>query len=208
MIDSLWRRPYQKRFVSPLLKVLVDAGVSPNTLTFAALVAGIAVIPMLAWGSVGAAIVLLLLSGYLDTLDGSLARATKRSTAAGAVFDIVSDRIVEFAVVMALYSVDTGTRALGCLLMLGSILVCITSFLVVGIFSANEGEKSFHYDPGLMERTEAFLFFGLMILLPGLFPWLAIAFSFLVALTALIRVCAFLKREAAAKTSLPDIEGT
>lgn len=69
------------------------------------------------------------------------------------------DRVVEFVVVLALWFVAPQQRGLWCLLMLGSMLLCITSFLVVGIFSENQSQKSFHYSSGLMERAEAFSFF-------------------------------------------------
>lgn len=79
--------------------------------------------------------------------------------------------------------------------MLSSVLLCITSFLVVGIFSQNTTEKSFYYSPGLIERFEAFLFFSLMMFLPGIFSYLAYAFSGLVLMTALIRMAQFLRKE-------------
>ena len=67
----------------------------------------------------------------------------------------------------------------------------MTSFLVVGIFSENKSQKGFHYSPGLMERPEAFLFFAMMMLLPTLFSALALLFTFLVFLTAGLRVLEF-----------------
>ena len=72
--------------------------------------------------------------------------------------------------------------------MLGSVLICITSFLVVAIVSDNQSEKSFYYSPGLMERAEAFIFFILMIWLPQYFSFLSMSFIILVSYTALKRV--------------------
>lgn len=107
------------------------------------------------------------------------------------------DRIVEFSAVLALYLFDPQHRATLTILMLGSILLCITSFLVVGIFSNNTSQKSFYYSPGIMERAEAFLFFIVMTLFPDYFNFLAAVFCFLVCLTALIRLFEF-KRSAQA----------
>ena len=78
--------------------------------------------------------------------------------------------------------------------MLGSMLLCITSFLVVGIFVANDSHKSFHYNPGIMERAEAFIFFIAMMLWPSAFVGLAMLFSLLVTLTAIIRLTQFYKQ--------------
>ncbi|WBV63947.1 CDP-alcohol phosphatidyltransferase family protein [Legionella pneumophila 130b] len=104
------------------------------------------------------AISLLLLSGYCDTLDGTIARLTNHSSDWGSVLDIMTDRVVEVGVVFALWAINPNERGLGSLLMMASILLCITSFLVVGIFKTNDSEKSFHYSPGLIERAEAFVF--------------------------------------------------
>ena len=135
---------------------------------------------------------LLLLSGYFDTLDGSFARYTNNTTAIGSACDILADRIVEFVIVLGFYLLDP-TRAIFCILMLGSILICVTSFLVVGIFTENNSQKNFHYSPGLMERSEAFIFFAFMILFPTFFYPLAGLFTLLVLWTGLYRIKQFAK---------------
>jgi phosphatidylglycerophosphate synthase len=137
------------------------------------------------------AVLCLALSGFLDTLDGSIARHTQRASPKGAALDIISDRVVEFVIILSLFLIDPASRALPSLFMLGSVLICITSFLIVGIFTQNESQKSFHYSPGLMERAEAFIFFAAMILFPLAFPVLSALFSLLVAITALIHIFQF-----------------
>jgi len=191
MIDSYFRTAYQRYFIDPITAKLCTTSVSPNTLTACALFSGLAILPMLYLGYNILALALLLCSGYCDTLDGSLARLLKRSTPLGAAFDIISDRVVEFIIILSLYLVDPEMRALYCLSMLGSVMLCVTSFLVVGVFTHNTSQKSFHYSPGLIERSEAFLFFALMIALPAYFSLLAILFSALVSITTLIRISEF-----------------
>ena len=109
----------------------------------------------------------------------------------GAILDITCDRCVEFSIILGLYLVDPTSRPFLSFMMLGSVLVCVTTFLVVALFTPNESEKGFHYSPGLIERAEAFLFFGLMILFPPLFTPLAALFSILVFLTGLLRIRQF-----------------
>jgi archaetidylinositol phosphate synthase len=194
MIETYLRGPYQYYFVDPLASFLVRKSTRPVLITFGALLAGIAATPFIAWEYAYAATFLILLSGYFDTLDGTIARTSGQTSPQGAVLDIVSDRIVEFAIVLGLFLADPLSRGLACILMLGSILLCITSFLVVGIFSENKGEKSFHYSPGFMERAEAFTFFILMILFPTSFFILAALFTTLVTLTAIVRISQFLQQ--------------
>lgn len=191
MIDSKYSTKYKRWIVHPLIHLKVMQKVHPNVLTFGALFTGVLILPMLAFEKSLMAFLLLLTTGLLDTLDGSLARLTQLISPKGAVLDIVSDRMVESAIVLGLYFVEPSARGLPVILMLTSILICVTSFLVVGIFTENQSEKSFHYSPGLMERAEAFIFFGIMILFPISFIPLAYLFSFCVFFTGLIRVIQF-----------------
>lgn len=192
MIDSYFRTKYQTVLVEPLIPTLSQWKLSPNAYTLMALFFGICSAPLLYFQQSILAFVFLLISGYLDTLDGSIARAKGISSNKGAMLDIVSDRVVEASIIIGLYLVNPEARGLISLLMLASTLICVTTFLVVGIFSANNGEKSFHYHPGIMERTEAFIFFSLMILFPSSFFLLGPLFTVLVSVTALRRTKEFI----------------
>ncbi len=190
MIEHHLRQPYQRILVDPLANFLKHS-VSPNQITVLSGFLGVLVLPAMMLHQEYIAIVLLLLSGFLDTLDGTLARLKQNSSNWGSVLDIMTDRVVEFVVVFSLYAVAPQQRGVGALLMLGSMLLCITSFLVVGIFTMNDSQKSFHYSPGLMERAEAFLFFIAMMLWPNTFVFFALLFAFLVTVTAIIRLVQF-----------------
>jgi len=195
MIDTYFREKYQTLCVEPFLKVKLTQRFHPHILTCLACITGLVSALLISHFSF-LAVFFLALSGYLDTLDGSLARSLQISSPQGAALDIISDRIVEFAILLGLFSFAPHLRALPCLLMLGSILICITSFLVVGIFTTNSSEKGFFYSPGLIERSEAFIFFSLMIAMPAYFMLLAYLFSGLVFLTAALRMAQFLKKHA------------
>lgn len=190
MIEQSLRTPYQRYLADPIA-ARIQGRMSPQQMTLLSFFSGVLVLPVLLFGWVSLAITCLLISGVADTLDGTLARALSQSSPWGSVLDITSDRMVEFTVILALWGVSPDTRSLACLLMLGSVLMCVTSFLVVGIFSQNVGDKSFHYSPGLMERAETFFFFILMMLLPTYFKLLSGIFTLLVCLTAILRLNAF-----------------
>ncbi|MCR9191128.1 MAG: CDP-alcohol phosphatidyltransferase family protein [Gammaproteobacteria bacterium] len=190
MIEQHVRRYYQTIFVDAVAAFLVHR-IKPNTMTWIAGLWGILVIPALLFNQVSLTIAVLLISGYCDTLDGTLARMSQHTTRWGTVLDITMDRVVEFSVVLALYLVAPLHHGLWCFLMLGSMLLCVTSFLVVGIFMENDTDKSFHYSPGIMERPEAFAFFIAMMLWPSAFVYLAVTFTLLVTATALIRLYQF-----------------
>lgn len=190
MLEQSLRPYYQQLFIDPLAKLL-QYKVKPYQVTLLSVVLGVLVFPALLGGFIYLAIALLLASGVADTLDGTIARMTEQASDWGSVIDIMADRLVEFIVILALWAVAPNERSLACLFMLGSSLLCITSFLVVGIFSQNSSEKSFHYSPGIIERAEAFIFFISMMLLPNLFIPLALLFTILVLITAILRLKEF-----------------
>ncbi len=91
------REEYQS-FMMPFGKSLGRLGVTPNTITtfsfLLSCLAGAAYAmssPLL--GALG-----LLASGFVDMLDGAVARATGKTTRFGAVYDHVLDRYAEFAI--------------------------------------------------------------------------------------------------------------
>lgn len=193
MLERLCRDAYEKYLIAPLLKIPAIHRCNPMHITTAACLIGISIAPLLYFGHTTAALLALLISGFLDTLDGSLSRYQNSNCALGAVWDIVCDRAVEFSVIFGLFLIDSENRALCTIGMLGSILLCISSFLVVGIFSEDKADKkkSFYYSPGIIERAEAFLFWIVMITVPKSYILLSWTFVFLVLLTTLIRLCQF-----------------
>ena len=194
MIDTQCRAYFQKMVFDPVTKILIRSNLQPIHLTCLALIAGLLVPIFTVTQRPILALVFLALSGSLDILDGSLARKSSTSSNQGAVLDIFFDRIVEVSIITGFYIRDVQHHGLFCFAMLASILLCICSFLVVGIFEKNQSEKSFHYSTGLIERTEAFLFFALMILLPDKLPLLAVVFALLVTYTAIRRISQFIQR--------------
>ena len=192
MIDTYARHWYQKILVDPVAKVL-EKKLAPNVITLFACLFGILSAGFIACRMPWIATILLLISGYLDTLDGSIARRKQSVSDKGCALDIFCDRTVEAAIIFGLFYFNPYTRAIPSMCMALSVLLCITSFLVVGIFNQNDSKKSFFYSVGIMERTEAFIFFILMVLIPSWFSLFAYIFSLLVLITALIRIVQFVK---------------
>jgi phosphatidylglycerophosphate synthase len=154
------------------------------------------IIPALVFNETLIACALLLVSGYLDALDGTVARLKPKNTRVGSMLDIVGDRIVEFSVILGLYLIDPIDRGITSILMLSSILICVTSFVIVNMLSRGT-RKAAHYSPGLIERFEAFAFFFAMILFPEAFNTLGTILSILIFFTALVRVAEFCRKQVA-----------
>ena len=165
----------------------------PYHITFLALSTGVIGALLIALGVKWVALTMIIFSGYLDVLDGPFARATGQVSNSGCVCDIVSDRVVEAAIIIGFY-VRFGHGILS-LFMLSATLICVTSFLVVSMFLERDGEMSFTYSPGIIQRAEAFCFFSAMLIFEkwqAQFGWL---FVILVCLTVVVRLRQFIKKE-------------
>ncbi|MGB6779303.1 MAG: CDP-alcohol phosphatidyltransferase family protein [Planococcus citreus] len=140
------------------------------------------------------ALIALWLSGFLDVVDGTMARKTKPSPW-GTLLDISFDRLVEISVILGLaFRFPDSMWAL--LLLSASIIVAMTVFLTVGALSEKQGMKSFYYQAGLAERTEGFILFTLMIVFS---PYLTVITLLFIA----IQIFTIFQRMAEAKRILP-----
>ncbi len=193
MLDSQFRSPFQAIFFHPLAKLLTRLGLRPNQITIAAIVFGLIAASALALDHRILALAMLALSGILDAVDGTMARLLKQSSDRGCVLDIFGDRLVEVFIVVGLYWHEPSSRGWSTLLLLASFYLCVTSFLLSGIFEKNHSHKSFHYSPGIIERGETFVFFFVVIIFDDIFNYAAPVFASLVILTSLIRLTELIK---------------
>src|SRR5437868_993312 len=117
MIEEYCRHHYQKVLVDPIANCL-SSQIKPDQITWLSGLFGMLVLPALLFHHVMLAITLLLLSGYCDNLDGTMARIHNNSSHWGSVLDITIDRLVEWIVVFALWCLEPNERGIWCLLML------------------------------------------------------------------------------------------
>ena len=182
---------YGRRFFDPLIKgaadILIKGGFQPDQVTFTAFLTGLAAALMIIPDRAILSVTLLWISGFLDAVDGAVARKTGQSSPWGTVLDITCDRVVEVALILCLAFKDHATWPV-MMILLSGIIFSMTIFLTVGALSKKASEKSFYYQAGLAERTEGFLFFSMMILFPVIRTPLTLVFSLMIFLTGLQRL--------------------
>lgn len=204
MLEQLCRASFQQIFVDDVARTLHRCFpyVTPTQYTTFGAIVGVISACFIGAYDRPMACGLLLLSGYVDVLDGTIARISNQCTKLGCAMDIFCDRVVEAAVVCGFYAADPVGRGWYCLCMMGSILLCVTSFLLAAVFPIQEQtkqsnsqapKKTFHYSGGIIERAEAFGFFLFMIVFPEWFSQLSIIFSCLTMLTTAIRMKEFIQ---------------
>lgn len=184
MLDTHARRYIQPSIYMTALWFL-KKGFSANQVTVISLFIGVGASIFYVFGYPIIGVLVLWLSGFLDAVDGTMARHTKTSPF-GTVMDVTFDRIVEIGIILAIAYVHT--EMLWPLLLLSlSIIVSMTIFLVVGTVSEKIGIKSFYYQAGLAERTEGFLLFSLMMIFPQFLLWTTLLFFVIESFTGVQR---------------------
>lgn len=176
---------YGSRYVQPIIERganrLLKWNFTPNEVTILGGIiggsTGIFIYNDMHW----TAVILLWLSGLFDVLDGTMARKSK-TTGFGTVLDLVLDRFVELSVVIALALRYPEYMPIF-LILIGSFVIAMTLFLAVGASSSRRSEKTFYYQPGIIERTECFILFTLMILFPNWVGVIALIFLVLEVMT-------------------------
>jgi archaetidylinositol phosphate synthase len=182
---------HARKWVQPVIgytaKKLLNCGMTANQATWTAFVIGATTGLFIYLNMPIAAVLLMWISGYLDAVDGSMARMNKQTSPWGTLLDITLDRIVELSVIIGLAALYPDARFL-LLLLTASIVFSMTIFLTVGALTEKKGMKSFYYQAGLAERTEGFILFTLMILLPNWLLWTTALFLIVEMFTGLQRM--------------------
>lgn len=179
---------HARKYVNPIIELGAEflLKLTPNNVTILALLLGVSTSIFLYFDMQIIAVTLLWISGYLDAVDGAMARRSNSSSSFGTLLDIVSDRIVEVSIVLVLGLKFVDVRY-NLIVLTVCILMSMTIFLTVGALSEKKGVKSFYYQAGVAERSEGFIFFSLMILIPSYLGIITNIFSILIIITAIQR---------------------
>ena len=194
MLDSvLSATPDIRNLQSRIARLLFRVGISANVATILALLAGIGSGIAFARDAVMLGLLALAVSAGFDAIDGTIARECSAPSVLGGVFDLTADRVVEIFVIVGIAWRDPALY-FPALVLVGSWYVNITVFLAVGAALERRGPKLIDYPPGILERTEAIIFFAVLAIVEAtaiirpLGPILAYAMTVLEVLTGAQRL--------------------
>jgi phosphatidylglycerophosphate synthase len=143
-----------RRLELPLTRIARSVPVAPNTLTIAGFVLTLCACAVLAF-SLRVGGILILLTSFLDMLDGAVARARGMETPFGAFLDSVLDRYADAGMLLAVaWNMFMQENAVGMSL---SLLMLVGASLVSYTRARAEG-LGVSCTQGLMERPERILF--------------------------------------------------
>ncbi|MGO1042745.1 CDP-alcohol phosphatidyltransferase family protein [Clostridioides difficile] len=186
MLDTHARK-YVEPFISKGAKFFLKLKLTPNNVTIIALIVGISTSLFIYLDMRVLAIITLWVSGYLDAVDGDMARSSNKTSLFGTLMDITFDRIVEISMILV-FGLKMIDVRLNLMILLSSILMSMTIFLTVGALTDKKCMKSFYYQAGVAERSEGFILFTLMILFQSYIGMIANLFSIVVLFTAVQRL--------------------
>ncbi len=192
MIEAHLRTHSQSVFNS--IASLLIPHVRASIITLCAFFMGIGASFAIALNYLLLGLVVLWFSGLLDVLDGTVARLSQTASKIGAYCDLISDRMVESAVILAL-SISHPEHQVAYVLFLAAVLLHFSTFVVAGALFPNHGKKSMHYEHSIIERAEAFIIFSCLLLWPIYISTLLIPFSLLIFGDGALRFIKVLRHE-------------
>lgn len=193
MLDAAIR-PHIDKPLAVVAKRAVALGVSANAVTVLGFALGIGAAALVAAQFYWAALAVLLISRFLDGLDGAIARQTKL-TDLGGYLDITLDFIVYASVVFAFALADPARNALAAAFLTTSFMAPAATFLAYAIFAQKRGittdirgAKSLYYLGGLTEGFETILTLCLMCAFPDWFAVIAVVYGVMCWITGGTRI--------------------
>ena len=187
MFDGYWREAVE-RSVDPLGARLHRAGLSANTLTIIGVVAGSAAAACIGAGRLRVGLVLLLVAGLGDLLDGPVAKAAGPTSIRGAFFDSTADRVTDTVVMGGvtwyLIAEDRGFVAmLPVAIMAASWLISYQRAKAESLGLSAKG--------GIMERAERVVALSLGLAIPDLLTavlWVMLGLTLVTATQRFVKV--------------------
>ncbi|WP_322989678.1 CDP-alcohol phosphatidyltransferase family protein [Hoeflea sp.] len=173
---------------------LAARGVRADHVTVTACLLGLAAAGLIALDHMYWALALILVSRIGDGVDGSVARATKK-TDFGGYLDITLDFVFYGAIPLGFVIHDPAANGLAGAALIFAFYVNGASFLAYAIVAEKRsltttarGVKSIYFTTGLAEASETFFVFGLFCLWPAWFVPVAWVFAAICLYTAFSRI--------------------
>jgi CDP-diacylglycerol--glycerol-3-phosphate 3-phosphatidyltransferase len=164
MFDGHWRTPVD-RGLAPIGASLRRAGVTADAITVAGIVMASAAALAIGAGHLRLGLLLLILTGIPDALDGAVAKASGTTSSRGAFFDSVSDRLTD-ALLFGGVAWYLASNEPGRIMMLPVALMAAA--MLISYQRAKAESLGFTAKGGLMERAERFIALGFGLLFSDL----------------------------------------
>jgi len=164
----------------PVVRLLDKTSISPNTITWFGFLLAIGAAGLIVTGHLFAAGFMVLIAGFLDILDGALARYHSQVTRFGAVLDSILDRLSEAGLLLAILVFFILTEQPSFFIVIDkawlTLLVCLALLgsLFVSYIRARAEALGMECQVGIFTRAERVIVLALGLLLNQIVIALAI----------------------------------
>lgn len=179
------------RGAQPIGAALVNMGVTADAMTLIGIAMSAAAAVVIGSGHLGWGLVLMILTGLPDLLDGAIAKASGTSSMRGAYFDSVSDRLTD----IMLFSGVAWHLSVSLDGQIHMLPVAIMGLAIMISYQRAKAESlGFDAKGGLMERAERFIALGIGLFLGAINEnLLLVVLWVMLALTAITALQRFFK---------------
>jgi CDP-diacylglycerol--glycerol-3-phosphate 3-phosphatidyltransferase len=187
VFDGNFRTAFEKG-MAPIGKSLQQAGVSPDVVTGVGVAMAAACGVAIGLGYFPLAVLLLILTGLPDAIDGAVAKAAGKSGPRGAFLDSVSDRLSDALLFAGCGWYLAGTASPRMAMLPFGIYIAAS---LVSYERAKAESLGYEAKGGIMERAERFIALGFGLLFSPLFVatlWVMFALTSVTAVTRFAKV--------------------
>lgn len=182
MFDGQFRKQVDVA-MKPIGRGLVKAGITADVITTIGLAMSLAAAISIGAGALNLGVLLLILTGIPDLLDGAVAKASGRSSVRGAFFDSVSDRITDAMLFAGLTFYFASEGYSPWVVLLPALGYATASW--VSYIRAKADALGFDAHVGLVERAERIILLAVGLLFAGaVLVWILVALVVLNLITA------------------------
>ena len=186
------RKTVANRVTEPAVRLLARTSITPNAVTWSGFLLTIGAAALIITEHLVAAGILVLIAGFLDILDGALARRTNQTTRFGAILDSTLDRFSEAVLLLGILVLYARDQSFAQILVVGAALV---GSLLVSYIRARAEALGVECEAGLFTRTERVIVLALGLLLSQVVDYallialaIIVVFSFVTIVQRLIHI--------------------
>lgn len=186
------RKTVANRVTEPAVWLLARTSITPNAVTWAGFLLAIGAAALVITEHLVVAGILVLIAGFLDILDGALARRTNQTTRFGAILDSTLDRFSEAVLLLGILVLYARDQSFAQILLVGAALV---GSQLVSYIRARAEALGLECEAGLFTRTERVIVLALGLLLSQVVDYallialaIIVVFSFVTIVQRLIHI--------------------
>lgn len=185
-----WARERAKVILDPIVRILGQLGIHPNTVTIIGFLLQVGVGALFSLGYITLGGWSLMIVGPIDALDGMLARAIGQKSLFGAFLDSTLDRLSDAALILGL---TAHYLSQGAYLEAALLLASLVATSVVSYVRARAEALGFPCKVGVLTRLERILLISVLsaIGLPTLMIWALAVLSIFTMIQRILYVYAF-----------------